>query len=281
MSTLYRRVTRLEQRRGLDRASAALTAAAERLTAHRRLRSALSGTWLGHALHPVLTDFPLGSWMSASFLDLFGPRGSEPAAERLLTFGLLAAVPTAAAGLVDWNDSQDGPRRAGVVHATVNTTATVLYATSLLLRRRGRHTSAVAVGVAGGVVATVGGYVGGHLSLARGVGVDHTAFDAAPHTWTPVADGIGPADSAVVAGVRIVVAGPGDERSAVVGRCTRCRSQLLVTREGLTCPHDGSRFDRRSGAVLAGPATTPLARLDVRRRGDVLEARWTRPSDAP
>ncbi|MDQ3897098.1 MAG: hypothetical protein M3326_07605, partial [Actinomycetota bacterium] len=61
-------------------------------------------------------------------------------------------------------------RRVGVVHAGVNGTATALYASSWLARRRGRHAAGVALGVAGGVVATLGGYFGGHLSLVREIG---------------------------------------------------------------------------------------------------------------
>ena len=30
-----------------------------------KLKDALSGTWLGHALHPLLTDIPIGTWTSA------------------------------------------------------------------------------------------------------------------------------------------------------------------------------------------------------------------------
>jgi hypothetical protein len=37
-------------------------------------RGLLAGTWLGHSLHPLLTDFPLGCWSSASLLDLLGGR---------------------------------------------------------------------------------------------------------------------------------------------------------------------------------------------------------------
>ncbi|HVL06458.1 MAG TPA: DUF2231 domain-containing protein [Acidimicrobiales bacterium] len=137
---------------------------------------ALRGVWLGHALHPLLTDFPLGAWMSASFLDLFGGDRARPASQRLVGFGLLVAVPTAAAGLAEWRDTGGGARRVGAVHAGINSTATLLYGCSWLARRRGAHRSAVALGVGGGVVATLGGYFGGHLTLVRKIGTSDASF---------------------------------------------------------------------------------------------------------
>src|SRR6185295_2661442 len=84
------------------------------------VKDTLSGTQPGHALHPLLTDLPIGTWTSASLLDLVGGPAARPAAERLIATGLLAAVPTAASGLNDWADTtpaDDGVRRVGAVHA--------------------------------------------------------------------------------------------------------------------------------------------------------------------
>ena len=139
---------------------------------------ALRGAWFGHALHPVLTDFPLGAWMSASLLDLVGGPGARLASRRLIGFGLLVAGPTAATGMAEWQATSGPARRVGTVHAGVNATATVLYASSWLARRRGRHAPGVVLGLAGGLVATVGGYLGGHLSLVHKIGTaDPTLSD--------------------------------------------------------------------------------------------------------
>ena len=51
-------------KKGLDQAFAADT---ER---GKPIENALHGVWLGHALHPVLTDIPLGAWTVAFALDL-------------------------------------------------------------------------------------------------------------------------------------------------------------------------------------------------------------------
>ena len=166
----------LEQDQRLDGPGRGLSNLAGTVVRSPRVARALRGTWLGHALHPLLTDFPLGAWMSASFLDLFGGTDARRPAQRLVGFGLLAALPTVAAGLAEWRETAGGARRVGVAHAAVNTTATGLYGSSWLARRRGWHRAAVGLGVGGGLVATAGGYLGGHLTLVRKIGTTDADF---------------------------------------------------------------------------------------------------------
>src|SRR5207253_746315 len=45
------------------------------------LKDALSGTWLGHPLHPPLTDVVVGAWTSALLLDLLGGDDAGAAAD--------------------------------------------------------------------------------------------------------------------------------------------------------------------------------------------------------
>lgn len=149
----------------LDRPAEILRRATDAALGSPRARSVLRGEPIGHALHPLLTDFPLGMWMSTSLLDLFGGRRARPAATGLLSFGVAAALPTALTGLAEWRETAGPARRVGVVHAVVNSVALSLYSSSLVARLRNRYTQAVVFGIAGGVIATVGGYLGGHLSL--------------------------------------------------------------------------------------------------------------------
>jgi uncharacterized membrane protein len=169
-------VHRLEGSATLDRAGVVLATMADAVVRSDRARDLLTGAWLGHALHPLLTDFPLGLWSSASLLDLIGGRSARPAARRLVGLGVVAALPTAASGLAEWRQADTPSRRVGTVHAATNSVALTLYTASYVVRRRGRHARAVALGVAGGLVATAGGYLGGHLSLARKVGTRDPAF---------------------------------------------------------------------------------------------------------
>lgn len=149
----------------IDRAATVVTA-----MTRPRHRQVLRGEWLGHAFHPLATDFTEGPWMAASFLDLFGPQGSEPAARRLVTLGLVAAVPTWLSGAMDWQQTRGRTRRVGLLHAVTSTVATALYGASYVARRRGRHRRGVLLGVLGGLVAVGDGYVGGELSLVARVG---------------------------------------------------------------------------------------------------------------
>jgi uncharacterized membrane protein len=163
-------VRRIEAAESLDAAADVLDRVADVVLVSRRVGSVLRGEPIGHAAHPLLTDFPLGAWTCTSLLDLFGGRRSRPAATGLLSFGVAAAVPTVAAGLAELRAATGQARRVSVVHAAVNGTALTLYSASLVARLRGRHGTAVALGVVGGVAATLGGWFGGHLSLAMKVG---------------------------------------------------------------------------------------------------------------
>ncbi|MBW3577124.1 MAG: (2Fe-2S)-binding protein [Actinobacteria bacterium] len=155
---------------GLDPLAEATTAAVAPLTRSRPISAGLRGGWLGHALHPLLTDFTNGPWMAASFLDLLGPPGSSPAARRLVGLGLLAAAPTLLSGFVEWQGTDGAARRVGVVHAATSSLATILYGASYVARRRGNQRRGVVFAALGGVVAFLDGYVGGELSLVAKVG---------------------------------------------------------------------------------------------------------------
>jgi len=168
-------VHRIEDANVLDRPAEALGRVVDSALSSPRARSILRGEQIGHALHPSLTDVPLGAWMSTSLLDLLGGRRGRGAATGLLSVGLIAAVPTVLAGLVEWQATSGAARRVGAVHAAANGGALALYSSSLMARLRGRHARGVVLSMAGGAVAIVGGYLGGHLSLVLRVGSGNRA----------------------------------------------------------------------------------------------------------
>jgi uncharacterized membrane protein len=133
----------------------------------------LRGAPLGHPLHPALVAVPIGAWTSALVLDLAG-EGS--AAQKLTALGCLAALPTAAAGAADWASTTGAQRRTGLVHAAINDAALLTYALSWHARRRGRRMRGVVLSALGGGLLGAGGWLGGHLAYAQGVGVDTAEF---------------------------------------------------------------------------------------------------------
>jgi nitrite reductase/ring-hydroxylating ferredoxin subunit/uncharacterized membrane protein len=238
------------------------------------VKDTLSGTALGHALHPLLTDLPIGTWTSAAVLDLVGGRAARPAAERLIATGILAAVPTAASGLNDWADTtpaSDSVRRVGAVHAVANVTALALYAASFAARRRGNHAGGVALGLAGVGALTVGGHLGGHLSYAQGVGVDRTVFETDAGEWTEVLDdsalGEGALQAAEVDGRPVVLARVRGQVHALGNTCAHRGGSLSegeLVGDCVECPLHGSRFRLTDGSVERGPSAYPQPVYDVR-----------------
>lgn len=126
----------------------------------------LRGRPLGHALHPALTDLPIGFWTSGVFLDLAGGKRAADAARRLIGLGVLSALPAAAAGLADVPTLTPRKRRVAIIHAASNTAALVLFSRSWWARARGRRAAGIVDGLVASAIATFGGYLGGWMAFA-------------------------------------------------------------------------------------------------------------------
>ena len=136
-------------------------------------RELLSGRSLrlGHAMHPMLTDLPIGLWTSSFILDVAGGRDARRTSQRFVGLGLLTALPAALSGASDWaSDPEPEVQRVGAVHAVGNLLATFAYLRSWLARHRDHHAAGVAWGLAGATFATAAGHLGGHLVLRLGAG---------------------------------------------------------------------------------------------------------------
>ncbi len=269
----------VEQASSLDPAADRVREAVARAIPNGPTKDLLSGTWLGHPLHPMLTDLPIGFWTSAFVLDIVGGKRSRPAAELLVGLGVLSALPTAASGAADWSDTDGRSRRVGLVHAAANTSAIALYTWSWHARRQHRHGRGVALGFLGATAATVGGFLGGHLLARRGIGVDNTAFHAGPSTWTPTVEGASVSTNACrieADGVPMLLLRREDRILAVATTCPHRGAPLdegSFDAETVTCPWHGSCFALADGALLRGPSAMPLPRYETRVNNGTVEVR--------
>jgi nitrite reductase/ring-hydroxylating ferredoxin subunit/uncharacterized membrane protein len=239
------------------------------------LRNLLHGTFLGHPLHPVLTDVPIGGYTVGLVLDLLSylPLGRRfaPGADAAIALGLVGVLPTAAAGLADWSHTSGQARRVGLVHALANVTGTLLYSGSLLFRSKGNRGLGRGLGLLGYGVVSFGAYLGGELVYRHGLGTAPTAFERATDEWQDVGE-----ESAIAAGeIRKVDVGgapvllarvSSGQFGAISDTCTHMGCSLSEGRlkdAVITCPCHGSRFDVHTGSALLGPASVPSPRYDV------------------
>jgi nitrite reductase/ring-hydroxylating ferredoxin subunit/uncharacterized membrane protein len=250
----------------------------------QNLKDFLNGTWLGHPLHPVLTDVAIGGWVTGAVLDLVG---IEDGADAAFGLGVAAALPTALSGLADWLDQSDQPRRMGVVHAAFNSTALSLFVGSLLARRSGDRAKGIGLSTAGLVLATGGAFLGGELAYTLGAQINRNAWDPALKDWQVVAraadllEGQPTAGEAEVGGnkVAIVLLKKGGRIYAMNGTCSHMGGPLaegkVVDEYCIQCPWHGSVFDVRDGHVTHGPAAYPQATFEAREYNGMIEVRQT------
>jgi nitrite reductase/ring-hydroxylating ferredoxin subunit len=272
-----------------DRLTAVLGPVRERHQDNLVLELMHGGRWIGHPLHPALSDLPVGLWTGVTVLDALerdpGPRRGIDAAGVLSAAGILAAGATAVTGLTDWTVSNDEDRRVGLFHGLLNTAALGLQCASLGARMAGHRGTARTLAVASITVTAGAGYLGGHLVFARGVMVNRVAWASGPRRWAralPEADLPDNSPTAVVAeGRQIMLYRTGGTLYAVDGICSHAGG--LLSRcpvEGLTatCPLHGSRFALTDGSVIRGPANQPQPVLPTRIRNGWIEVRGSQPA---
>lgn len=237
-----------------------------------RGRDVLHGRWLGHPVHPLMVQVPIGSWLSAAVLDLRPGRSRE--AGLLVGVGLAAAAPAALAGAVDWAELHRQQQRVGLVHALTNTAAVGLYAASLACRVKGREAAGRAYGFLGLTAVGLGGMLGGHLAYRQASGANHA--EEVPHVVTEGWHLIGtvdefpagqPARRSVDDVPVLVVREPGGTIHALAERCSHLAGPLsegTIADGCVECPWHGSVFRLSDGWNVRGPATAPQPAFDTR-----------------
>jgi nitrite reductase/ring-hydroxylating ferredoxin subunit/uncharacterized membrane protein len=244
-------------------------------------KNALHGVWLGHPLHPVLTDVPIGAWTTALAFDArevtTGDSAYGRAADFAVGVGLVAAVGAAVTGLNDWSETEGRSRRLGLLHGLLNLSATALVATSYALRRNGSRPAARTCAAAGYGVAVAAAYLGGNLVYRERIGVTHAAV-AEPEQFTPVLESaLLPENSmrkATIEDASFLVVRQKQQVCALAHPCAHLGGPLSegTLKDGsVVCPWHGSEFALDDGHVLNGPATEPQPCFEVRERAGQIE----------
>ena len=270
-------IAAIEELPGLEGLSEALVKALEPITSRRTLMDVLHGRWLGHALHPPLSDLPLGMWFSVPVLDLIG---DERGATILTAAGCVAAGATAATGTADWSTTYGRDRRLALVHGLANTLALGLQLGSLAARMSGRAGRGRTLSAAGLLVASAAGYLGGDLVLDRALMVNHTASLSGPGKWTDVAsdDDVheGTLTAVEVENRKVLLTRVSGKVCALENTCSHAGGPLnegTVENGDVICPWHGSRFRLSDGAVMGGPATFPQPKLESRKVAGRIQVR--------
>ena len=255
--------------------------------AGRAVKNFLHGTWLGHPLHPALTDVPLGAWTTALVFDTLdaGRRGwpwqtaARRRADDAILVGIVGAVGAALAGLTDWQHTNGTARRTGLAHAALNTAALGLYTGSLVVRRRGSRGAGRSLAVAGFGMVMASAWLGGRLVYRERVGVDHAQREEPEGFLRALRESElreGQPVSAEIDGLRVVLVKRNGRVYAIGERCSHLGGPLAegqVRDDSIVCPWHGSRFALADGRVLDGPATMPQPCFETRMRDGFVEVR--------
>ncbi|MEO8285066.1 MAG: Rieske 2Fe-2S domain-containing protein [Chloroflexota bacterium] len=248
----------------------------------------LNGVWLGHPLHPVITDVPIGAWTMTQVFDALsilrgGDDALDMASDVTLGAGIVTAVAAAVTGIVDWSDVRKGSRRRiGLAHALLNVGGLTLNLGSLGLRLAGKRNRGAARALSAGGFALSGlaAYVAGELVYNLGMAINRNAWVAGPKKFVDFAAAGDIEDGKMqhfeVGGRDVVVVKHEDGIHAFGGTCSHLGCGLWQGKlDGhvVTCPCHGSEFDITDGSVVHGPATAPVPGYEVRESNGRLQLR--------
>ena len=253
----------------------------------QKIRNFLNGTWLGEPLHVVLTDVPIGAWTSAMVfdaLDLILRRSEfEVAADTSIAIGLAEAAGAAITGLTDWSDVDPPARRIGLIHGLLNVGATLLFTTSLILRKKHLRTQGRMAAALGYATMAYSAHLGGKMVYEHRVGVDRTDGEVFPEEFVSILPESELMEDkptkAIHNGVPILLVRRGNRLFAMAETCSHFSGPLSegqLAGDSIVCPYHASRFALEDGRVLDGPAVHPQPCLEVRARNGQIEVRAKR-----
>ncbi|HEX8941418.1 MAG TPA: Rieske (2Fe-2S) protein [Candidatus Limnocylindrales bacterium] len=236
----------------------------------RETKDLLNGVWLGHPVHPMVTDVPVGAMTTAALLDL---TGQGRAADLAVATGVAGMALSAATGAADAVDTYGDEQVHATVHATLMVSSLTAYLTSLWLRlaRPRARPLAVLLGLVGYGAMAAGAYIGGDVVYRDGNMVDRHAWRTGGTKWRAldVADvPEGQLTKAMLGKEPLVLLRAGDAVQALHATCAHAGGPLdegSLVDGCVQCPWHGSRFRLADGHVVRGPAVYDQPAYEVRR----------------
>jgi nitrite reductase/ring-hydroxylating ferredoxin subunit/uncharacterized membrane protein len=238
----------------------------------RPIQNFLNGSWLGHPVHAVVTDVPIGAMTVSIIADLIG----QPlVADASLLVGVLAMIASAVTGAADYAEVDGTARNRATVHSVVMVVSLVLYVISLLIRSGSPADRLVPIVIAlvAYLLLALGAAIGGDLVYLIGTHVNRHAWRGAGAKWiklelgdlTDIPEG-GP--TKLKAGINeLAVVREGDRILAVHAQCAHAGGPLAegsLVGDAIECPWHGSRYRMANGHNVRGPAMYDQPAYDVR-----------------
>lgn len=244
----------------------------------RFLKDFLNGTWLGHSLHALLTDVPIGAFTAAIVLDILNVRTGADVA---IALGILGMLGAALAGWADYTDAYGKVRNYGTLHQLLMLIALALYIVSLGMRLNSGIDRAlpITLSVIGYLIITVSAFIGGEMVYGLGNMVDRHAFRTGGTKWAALdVSSVEPdkPTKAKAGAQTLVVVRKGERLFALHDVCAHqgCSlSEGKLVGGSIECPCHGSRYEIATGYVVRGPSTFDQPRFEIRENQGKLEAR--------
>jgi nitrite reductase/ring-hydroxylating ferredoxin subunit/uncharacterized membrane protein len=235
----------------------------------------LNGSWLGHPLHPAVTDIPVGALFVAVVLDLLG---QSAAADIALVATILFMVAAAVTGAADYVDTDGSARVRASLHSALMVVALVLLVISLGIRASAPtdRTVPVVLSIVAFLIVAAGAYVGGDVVYVFANMVSRHAFRGAGGKWLRLDTG-DVVDLATLpeatpakakAGVNdLVLVRIADTVHVLHAVCSHAGGPLTQGKfvDGcIECPWHGSRFRLADGHVQRAPALYDQPAYEIR-----------------
>jgi nitrite reductase/ring-hydroxylating ferredoxin subunit/uncharacterized membrane protein len=239
----------------------------------RPIQHFLNGSWLGHPVHAVVTDVPIGALTVSIVADVIG---QHVVADVSMLLGVLAMVAAAVTGLADYTEVDGNARARATVHGTLMVVTLVLYVISLVIRS-GNPTDrlpAIVIAFVAYLLLALGAMIGGDLVFLIGTHVNRHAWRGAGAKWIALDLGALPdipegGPTKLRAGINdLAVIRNGENILAVHAQCAHAGGPLAegtIVDGQIQCPWHGSRFHLADGHVARGPAMYDQPAYEVRR----------------